>query len=320
MDLSGLSELGKVAGIAGIAIGSLVLIFRSIIHKNFMSKMTVEHSYNITKSIVMIAGIVAVLGMVSYVFMKTYSKDGLKKVIVKGHATNKEGNGIQNLKVRLTINEKQELINTDSEGIFMTEISGVGKAIGSLSIQGEGYTSFTRNINIDFKKGENDLGAMIVAENEKDAEKPMVNKLAQIDPNTDIPVDNNSDEIINQTSYITIVSSDYATLLNQYGALAEVQLTVDGQTFTLTGPDVNILFTETGKVNYSISGYTTFAGIKTCDNQTSGKLTMKSGAKYYFFQDLNRSQYNSCQWYLFSEQQYADQKNQLMQMLQNQFR
>ena len=66
----------------------------------------------------MIAGIVAVLGMVSYVFMKTYSKDGLKKVIVKGHATNKEGNGIQNLKVRLTINEKQELINTDSEGIL----------------------------------------------------------------------------------------------------------------------------------------------------------------------------------------------------------
>ena len=44
MDLSGLSELGKVAGIAGIAIGSLVLIFRSIIHKNFMSKMAVEHN------------------------------------------------------------------------------------------------------------------------------------------------------------------------------------------------------------------------------------------------------------------------------------
>jgi len=240
---------------------------------------------------------------------------------VKGQAVDAEGNGIKSLEVSIHVGEIDKIRNTDSEGIFMFEIDGKNEKLASLSLQGFGYKNVSKNMRINFNVSETDFGKIVVLKNISEVEKPSSNKLAEIEnadnsnPNVQ-EVDNSG----SNENFITISSSDYSSMLSQFGSTALVQLTVDGISYTLTGQDLRIPFQESKKVNYSISGSTkSVLGVTSCSNQTNGKLIFQNGITFYFFEDLNRETGNSCNWYLFSEQQYAQQKNKLMELLQNSF-
>ena len=63
-----LEKLGKVAGIAGIAVGALVLIFGGIIQKNIFPGMTKEQGYSIIKMMILAASALAMRGIAAWVY------------------------------------------------------------------------------------------------------------------------------------------------------------------------------------------------------------------------------------------------------------
>jgi hypothetical protein len=59
-----LVELGKVAGLAGIAIGAAVLVFRDVIRKRIFPRLPPEHAYRLLRIIVIATWSIAILGIV----------------------------------------------------------------------------------------------------------------------------------------------------------------------------------------------------------------------------------------------------------------
>jgi len=58
-----LADLGRVAGIGGIAIGALLVIFRDVVRKNVFSNLPPETSFSLLRLIVVLTWTVAVLGL-----------------------------------------------------------------------------------------------------------------------------------------------------------------------------------------------------------------------------------------------------------------
>lgn len=60
---------GQVAGIGGVAIGTLLIIFKEIIRKNIFPNLTKEHSYRLLKLIVVLVWSVAILGIIAWTYV-----------------------------------------------------------------------------------------------------------------------------------------------------------------------------------------------------------------------------------------------------------
>lgn len=69
MDLSLLEPLGKVAGIGGIALGVLLIVFRDIIGKKIFPKLPVAEAYRLLQLITVGVWSVAIVGIVAWVYV-----------------------------------------------------------------------------------------------------------------------------------------------------------------------------------------------------------------------------------------------------------
>lgn len=61
--------LFKVAGIAGICIGILLIVFKEIIRKSIFPSLTKLHAYKILRLIIICTFSVAIIGIIAYVFL-----------------------------------------------------------------------------------------------------------------------------------------------------------------------------------------------------------------------------------------------------------
>jgi hypothetical protein len=71
LDLSLLEPLGKVAGIGGIALGVLLIVFRDIIGKKIFPKLPVAEAYRLLQLITAGVWSVAIVGIVAWVYAST---------------------------------------------------------------------------------------------------------------------------------------------------------------------------------------------------------------------------------------------------------
>ena len=63
MELNLLKTVGQIAGIGGLAIGMLVLIFRDVIRKKIFPKLSREQAYSLLRLILILAWSVALVGI-----------------------------------------------------------------------------------------------------------------------------------------------------------------------------------------------------------------------------------------------------------------
>ena len=70
---------GKIAGIGGLAIGVLLLLYRDILSKNIFPNLTKEQGYKIIRLIIFVVWSVAILGMAAWVFLSINSTNGEKE-------------------------------------------------------------------------------------------------------------------------------------------------------------------------------------------------------------------------------------------------
>ncbi|HBA40124.1 MAG TPA: hypothetical protein DCZ05_10395 [Deltaproteobacteria bacterium] len=73
MDAELLKIVGQVAGIGGIALGVLLLVFRDVIRKKIFPMLTKEQAYKLLRFVLLLAWLVALAGIGAWVWVSTYS-------------------------------------------------------------------------------------------------------------------------------------------------------------------------------------------------------------------------------------------------------
>lgn len=68
MDAEILKVVGQVAGIGGLALGVLLLVFREIIRKKIFPKLPPDHAYRLLRLITVAVWSVAIVGIVAWVY------------------------------------------------------------------------------------------------------------------------------------------------------------------------------------------------------------------------------------------------------------
>src|SRR5580658_817637 len=68
MDLQILRIFGQVAGLAGLSLGVLLILFRDIIRKTIFPGLTQEHGYRLLRLIVILVWSLAVLGIGTWAY------------------------------------------------------------------------------------------------------------------------------------------------------------------------------------------------------------------------------------------------------------
>lgn len=71
MDVSLLKVLGQIAGVAGIALGVLLIVFREVIRKNIFPNLERHQAYRIIQLIITLTFAIAVLGIGAWVYTQT---------------------------------------------------------------------------------------------------------------------------------------------------------------------------------------------------------------------------------------------------------
>ncbi|MBF3537082.1 hypothetical protein ISG10_05305 [Burkholderia pseudomallei] len=69
--------IGATAGVAGVAIGMLVQVFRPILHKSVLSSMSRTQAYSLLRLIVIGCLVVAVAGILAWSFAPGHKQGGV---------------------------------------------------------------------------------------------------------------------------------------------------------------------------------------------------------------------------------------------------
>ncbi|MCE7926727.1 MAG: hypothetical protein DYG98_27105 [Haliscomenobacteraceae bacterium CHB4] len=107
----GLVELAKIAGLAGLVIGTFLSIFRTLISKILFPNLTPEHSYNVIRLIILAVWTLAIIGISLWFYLEYLeSKDRGMKTIV---TTKQCADARKESEMMLKIVEDKHRSNTD---------------------------------------------------------------------------------------------------------------------------------------------------------------------------------------------------------------
>ena len=81
MDTELLKIVGQVAGIGGIALGVLLLVFRDVIHKKIFPMLTKEQAYKLLRSTLLLAWLIALAGIGAWVWVSTHQNNGTNMTV-----------------------------------------------------------------------------------------------------------------------------------------------------------------------------------------------------------------------------------------------
>jgi hypothetical protein len=68
MDLSILKTLGAVAGIGGVSLGVVLLVFRDVIRKNIFPQLQPNEAFRLLRLIVVLTFLIGAAGLIAWVF------------------------------------------------------------------------------------------------------------------------------------------------------------------------------------------------------------------------------------------------------------
>jgi hypothetical protein len=71
MDINLVRIFGQVAGLAGLSLGMVLLLFREVIRKNVFSALTREHSFQLLRLVLMLAWSLAIVGIGAWAYART---------------------------------------------------------------------------------------------------------------------------------------------------------------------------------------------------------------------------------------------------------
>jgi hypothetical protein len=75
MDINVLRTFGQVAGLAGLSVGVVLLLFRDGIRKNIFSSLTREHSLQLIRLILIIVWSLAIIGISAWTYAESEARE-----------------------------------------------------------------------------------------------------------------------------------------------------------------------------------------------------------------------------------------------------
>jgi hypothetical protein len=125
--------VGTVAGIGGIALASVVYIFREVIRKQIFPQLTKEHAYKLLNRIIVLTFIIGVFGVLAYLLvnLRDGNNNNIKNVSseppptptpakadLSGTVLDRNDRPLQGAKVSLDDFPGMPPVETSSDGVF----------------------------------------------------------------------------------------------------------------------------------------------------------------------------------------------------------
>ena len=186
MDFDLLENLGKIAGIAGISIGAIVLIFGGIIQKNIFPSLDQKQSFRLIRTMVIASSILAVLGLASWIYVENQNtiEEKRNSIISKnivGQIQDMNGDPVTSVKVE--VSQFPDIVDySDQSGKFVIEVSGKGSEYIDLVLKHKSYRVFRKKVKVDYDSEEPEI--ILEASKLETAYPPEQEEIQQYDNNT----------------------------------------------------------------------------------------------------------------------------------------
>lgn len=298
MELETLKTLGQIAGIGGIAVGVLLIIFKSIIQKKIFPKLSPDQSYKIFRLIVLTVFLISVLGIVSWVYNsgikegKTIFSTG-NKVTIIGKVVDSLNKPIRNAKVE--IEEYPGIFNiTDDNGVYVIELRGSDQRFVEFKVTHGNFSTLTNKVRIDFNTQPPEVNIpkflmKIRTVSEKRIEDSPVRNASGTDENFNEAGIRDLSQKNNLTDLTILYLGDI------YGCLLDLKIKIGDKTGKLTSNSVVIKGVPKGSVNYIITGRIN-CSIGICEVNSSNSIEIFEDTQLYLI--WQNTLYATCEAYL----------------------
>ncbi len=311
MNLDALSELGKIAGIAGIAIGALVLIFNSVIRKKIFPNLTRDQGYKVIRMVVLFAGVLALIGIAAWVFLDIKKNDReaesrLRSKYVIGQVLTEEGAPIISANIEVS-QDDSFLDKSDGNGRFALEIKGMGKKYYDVVVRHKSFKTARQKVKIDFEDEaeEISLSEAIVMVN---AFPPPQEQEQSLSGNAEPEIGNIPTKVVttdppenqvvseNMPAVSTITFNYMGDML---GCNLELYINVGGKVINPSSNTYRVSGVPSGAQNYNISGAIDCGYGGNCNASGNGFINVVSNANYYIMWNMY-----TCEVGVYSQQDY----------------
>ena len=148
-----LKELGVIAGIAGIALGVLLILYRDVIRKNIFPTLTKDQGFKLLILILLLVWSIAIVGIGAWFFGKgdeTEKNGEANKIIYQGYVEDSiTKKPIKKAAIRLFLSDLEKQLYTDNEGQFKFILPPIqGTYEGRLSIEHAEYEPYEKYISL----------------------------------------------------------------------------------------------------------------------------------------------------------------------------
>jgi len=127
-DIDILRAAGQVAGIGGLAIGALIIVFKEVIRKNIFPNLTKQNAYRLLRLIVVLVFFLAISGIVAWIYVNIASNSVSTSKEAETHPLTKPPLPDSNDKIEVLSNE------CGQQGYAVTLFKYHGSEQGELSI------------------------------------------------------------------------------------------------------------------------------------------------------------------------------------------
>lgn len=186
MTIEIIRTVGQVAGIGGLAIGVLLIIFREVIRKNVFPNLTKKQAHDLLRLVVVLVFVVAIVGILAWVSVSVVEsfQESRKELASIGEKSLEERvEEIEAVRMQLT-NELNELrSHATQHGMELSELVGKTKVGASNNLVVRELSNELQNLLDDFKR-DFDLGDLpeIQVSKIKAAESTLERSKEQLNP------------------------------------------------------------------------------------------------------------------------------------------
>jgi hypothetical protein len=153
MDAETLKVVAQVAGIGGIALAVLLMVFREVIQKNIFTSLSQEEGYRLLRLIIVSTWSVAIIGIGAWLYAKnqpgpTVDPTGVvaKEFSLSGLITDADNNGLGDVDVFMV--GAEDHVRTNNSGAFTLKIKAAENSIVNVRMAKSGYKARTENVKL----------------------------------------------------------------------------------------------------------------------------------------------------------------------------
>jgi len=310
MNIEALESLGKIAGIAGISIGALVLIFGSVIRKNIFPGLTKEQGYTVIRMMIIGACVLAVVGIAAWIYVDIQKNQRDKEAIlvskyITGLVKDVDGKPVVSAEVEVA-QYPEAFDRTDGNGKFAVRLNGKGNKYLDVVLKHKNYKLIRQKVKVNFdeEKEEIEIEAIVMEtayppDPKKEELQNDYSGRGEDAYYDDKVYTNEPDDRKAKPAGNTTVSANLLYMGDIYDCNLQLAVNIGGRAFKPSSNRVVLDQLNPGYQNYGISGLIECGYDGSCEATGSGQVFIQAGANYYIMWD-----YNTCLVGIYDEAMY----------------